>query len=215
MLSARARLSAILRSSARFLAALRSRTRLASSRKTTSSTQWSPFSTPQWFRMAAASRSGGSRASGYDCFSGPSGKRRDEALQALREPSHDGVRERHRSFAPGGANELDGVVDDRVHRLVAPRKLVGAEPERGSHRWIELANGALAELLDPEVDRPPALHRPVGESLRERAVAVVEPLDGRGERTIGVGPLLEDAAHDFEGGATCRGDHRRPRRNSS
>src|SRR3712207_7644054 len=42
--SARARLSAIRRSKARFRAAFRSRTRLASSRKPTSSTQCSPFS---------------------------------------------------------------------------------------------------------------------------------------------------------------------------
>jgi len=60
--SARARLSAILRGSPRFLAALRSRTRLASSRKPTSKTQCSPFSIPQWRRMAAASASGGSAA---------------------------------------------------------------------------------------------------------------------------------------------------------
>jgi len=60
--SFRQALSAILRSSARWRAALRSRTRLWSSRKTTSSTQCSPFSTRQWFRMAAANASGGSAA---------------------------------------------------------------------------------------------------------------------------------------------------------
>ena len=58
--SALVKLSATLRSRAKFRAALRSRTRLASSRKATSSTQWSPFSIRQWFRMAAASASGGS-----------------------------------------------------------------------------------------------------------------------------------------------------------
>src|SRR3954452_23664097 len=57
---ARAKLSAILRSKARFLAAVRSRTRLASSLKPTSSTQWSPFSIAQWLRMAVASCAGGS-----------------------------------------------------------------------------------------------------------------------------------------------------------
>jgi hypothetical protein len=60
--SARARFSAILRRSARLRAAVRSRTRLASSRKVTSRTQCSPFSTFQWFRMAAASASGGRAA---------------------------------------------------------------------------------------------------------------------------------------------------------
>src|SRR5215218_2051186 len=62
LVSARARVSAILRSRARFRAAFRSRTRLASSRKVTSRTQWSPFSICQWFRMAAASISGGNLA---------------------------------------------------------------------------------------------------------------------------------------------------------
>src|SRR5215212_5387053 len=62
VVSARARLSAILRSRARLRAAFRSRTRLASSRKVTSRTQCSPFSTRQWLRMAAASASGGSLA---------------------------------------------------------------------------------------------------------------------------------------------------------
>src|SRR3954468_8834079 len=62
VVSARARLSAILRKSARLRAALRSRTRLASSRKPTSRTQCSPFSTLQWRRIAAASASGGSLA---------------------------------------------------------------------------------------------------------------------------------------------------------
>ena len=140
-------------------------------------------------------------------------RRRDP--EALREPAHDGVRERHGALAAGGAHELDRVVDDGVHRLVGPGELVGAEPKRGSHRRVELAHGPLAELLDPEVDRALALHRPVREALRERAVAVVETLDGRGERAIGVGVLLEDAAHDLERGAPRRRDHRTPRRNSS
>jgi Ca2+-binding RTX toxin-like protein len=60
--SARTRLSAIRRSRARFRAAFRSCTRLASSRKVTSRTQCSPFSTRQWFRMAATSAAGGSLA---------------------------------------------------------------------------------------------------------------------------------------------------------
>src|SRR4051794_33010453 len=62
VVSARARFSAIRRNSARFRPALRSRTRLSSSRKVTSSTQCSPFSIHQWLRMAAASASGGSAA---------------------------------------------------------------------------------------------------------------------------------------------------------
>src|SRR3954452_12522345 len=49
-----------LRSKARFRAAVRSRTRLASSLNPTSSTQWRPFSIAQWLRMAEASCAGGS-----------------------------------------------------------------------------------------------------------------------------------------------------------
>ncbi len=59
------------------------------------------------------------------------------------------------------------------------------------------------------------LHRPVGEALRKRAVAVVEPRDGGGKRAVGVRLVLEDAPHDLERGAPCGSDHRTPRRNSS
>ena len=55
---ARARSSAIRRSTAMFRAAFRSRTRLASSPKVTSSTQLSPFSIAQCWRIAAARTSG-------------------------------------------------------------------------------------------------------------------------------------------------------------
>ncbi len=78
-----------------------------------------------------------------------------------------------------------------------------------------LRTGPLAELLDPEVDRSPALHRSVREALGERPVAVVEPFDRRRERPIGVRVLLEDAAHDLERGPPRRRDHRTPRKNSS
>ena len=99
--------------------------------------------------------------------------------------------------------------------LVGERELVGAEPQRGAHRRVELAHRPLAELLDAEVERPHALHRPVREPLRERAVAVVEPLDRARERAVGVRLLLEDAQHDLERRAARGRDHRRPRRNSS
>ena len=78
-----------------------------------------------------------------------------------------------------------------------------------------LRTGRLPELLDPEVERAHALHRAVGEPLRERAVAVVEPFDGARERAVGVGLLLEDAQNDVERGAARGRDHRRPRTNSS
>ena len=99
--------------------------------------------------------------------------------------------------------------------LVGERELVGAEAQRRPHRRVELPHRPLAELLDAEVDRARALHRAVGEPLGERAVAGVEPCDGRGERAIGVRLLLEDAPHHLERGAPRRRDHRKPRRNSS
>ena len=115
----------------------------------------------------------------------------------------------------GGADELDGVVDDRVRRLVGPGELVGAEPQRREHRRVELPHRPLAELLDAEVDRPLALHGAVREALRERAVAVVEAGDRGRERAVGIRVVLEDAAHDLERGPARRCDHRTPRRNSS
>ena len=102
-----------------------------------------------------------------------------------------------------------------MHGLVGPGELIGPKPERSSHGRVELAHGSLAELLDPEVDRPGPLHGAVRKPLRERAVTVVETLDGRGERAVGVRLLLEDAPHDLERGAPGGRDHRRPRRNSS
>ncbi len=131
------------------------------------------------------------------------------------QPPHHRVRERHGPLEPRLSDELDRIVDDRVHRLVGERELVGAEAERGEHRPVELPDGPLAEPVDPEVERAGALHGAVGEPLRERAVALVEPLDGRGERAVGVRLLLEDTAHDLERGAARGGDHLRPRRNSS
>ena len=66
------------------------------------------------------------------------------------------------------------------------------------------------------VDRAHPLHRPVGDPLRERAVARVELAGRRRERAVGVGVVLEDAPHDLERDATRRRDHGcTPRRNSS
>ena len=102
-----------------------------------------------------------------------------------------------------------------MHGLVGPGELIAPKPERSSHGRVELAHGSLAELLDPEVERPGPLDGAVGKPLRERAVTVVETLDGRGERAVGVRLLLEHAPHDLERGAPGGRDHRRPRRNSS
>jgi len=142
-------------------------------------------------------------------------ERRDQAVEALREPAHHSVRERHRALEPRLAHELDRVVDDRVLGLVGERELVRAQPQRSLDRPIELAHGTLAELLDAEVERAGALHGPVREALRERAVTRVKPFHGRGECAVGVGLLFEDTPDDVVRGLTRRRDHRRPRRNSS
>ena len=103
----------------------------------------------------------------------PFGKRRDEALQALREAPHDGVRERHRALEPRLAHELDRVVDDRVLGLIGECELVRAQPQRSLDRsTVELAHGTLAELLDAEVESAGALYGPVREGVaRERGRA--------------------------------------------
>jgi len=111
--------------------------------------------------------------------------------------------------------QLDGVVDDGVHGLVGPRELVGAHSQRSADGRIELPDGALARLLDAEVERALALHRAVGEPLCKRAVAFVKAFDRRRERSVRVRVLFEDAAHDVERGAARRRDHWTPRRNSS
>ena len=48
------------------------------------------------------------------------------------------------------------------------------------------------------VERADALDGPVGEPLRERAVARVQPLGGAAQRPVGVRVLLEDAPDDLE-----------------
>ena len=68
--------------------------------------------------------------------------------------------------SPARAHELHRLVHRRVRRdAVHEGELVGAEPERGAHRRVELAHRPPAERLDRVVERPDALHRPVGELL--------------------------------------------------
>ena len=145
----------------------------------------------------------------------PVRQRGDEPAQAAREPPHHGVRERHGALASGGAHELDGVVDDGVLRQVGERELVGAQPQRGLDRRVELAHRTLAELLDAEVEHARPLHRPEGETLRQRTVTRIELRDGRDERAVGVGVVVERPADDLERRTPRRGDHWTPRRNSS
>ncbi len=133
----------------------------------------------------------------------------------MRELPHDGVREGNCALETRRTHELDGVVDDGMVGLIGERELVRAEPQSRPHRRVELAHRPLAELLDPEVERPCHLHRPVGEPLRERPVAGVEAVDGGGEGPVCVSLFLEDAAHDVVRSLARRSDHLAPRKNSS
>ena len=97
-------------------------------------------------------------------------------------------------------------------------ELVRADPERGQHRRVELANGPPPERFDPVVERANALHRAVGDLLGERAVALVERRRGRCEGAVGVRVVLEHAPHDLVRGAPGGRDGAhglRPRRKSS
>ena len=57
------------------------------------------------------------------------------------------------------------------------------------------------------VERPHALDGAVREPLRERALALVEPLGRAAERAVGIGVLLEDAQQHLVRGAAARADH--------
>ena len=142
----------------------------------------------------------------------------EEAPGAVGQLPQDGVRERDRALEPRAAHELDGLVDGCVARhAVEVGQLVRAEPERGAHGRVELADRPPPERLDRVVERPGALDRAVGEAPRERAVALVEPAGLGAQRAIGVGAVLEDAPDDREGDAPRGRDraHRRPRRQAS
>jgi hypothetical protein len=145
----------------------------------------------------------------------PFRQRRDKTAEPLREPAHDGVCERDCPFAPRRAHELHGIVDHCMHGQLGPCQLIRPQAEGRAHGRVELAHGSLAELLDPEVQRPRALHRAVRQPLRERPVPFVETLDRRRKRTVGVRVLFEDPPNHLERGPPRRCDHRTPRRNSS
>jgi hypothetical protein len=144
------------------------------------------------------------------------GERFDQLAQPEREPAQDCVRERDRALEAGRADELDRLVHGCVLRNLRERELVGTEAQRRPYRRVELPHRPPPELLDPVVERAHTLDRPVGQPLRERAVALVEPLGGRRKGPVGVRVLLEDAADGLERRPPRgRHAHRRPRRNSS
>ena len=95
-------------------------------------------------------------------------------------------------------------------------ELVGADAERRTDGRIELAHRSASELVDPVVECPDTLDRPVRNSLGKRSVTWLEPRSGGTEGTVRVGVVLEHATHSLECGASRRRDaHCKPRRNSS
>ena len=125
----------------------------------------------------------------------------EERPDAVGEPPHDRVRERHRSLDPRAADELHRLVDRRVRRGVGVAELVRAEPQRRTHRRIELPHRPPPERLDRVVERPHALHGAVRESLGERPLALVEPFGGAAKGAVGVRLLLEHAEQNLVGRA--------------
>ncbi len=142
----------------------------------------------------------------------PVGQRVEERLDPVGQPSHHRVRERDGPLEPGAADELDRLVDGRVLRGVGVAELVRAEPQRRTHRRVELPHRPPAERLDRVVERPYALHRAVGEPLRERALALVEALGGAAEGAVGIRVLLEHAQQHLVRGAPRGTDHERQTR---
>ena len=141
---------------------------------------------------------------------------REQAGEALGQAPHDRVREGDGALEAGRPDELDGLVHGRVRRdAVHEGELVGAQAERRAHGRVELAHRPAAERLDRVVERADALHRPVGELLREGAVARVEPLRRAAEGPVGVRTLLEDPLDDPGRDRRAPAHLRRPRRYSS
>ena len=94
-----------------------------------------------------------------------------------------------------------------MHCNLREAELVGAEPQRRPHRRVELRDGPPPERLDPVVERPDALNRPVREALCKSAVAFVEPARDAGKRPVRVGVVLEHPQDGVERGPPRRRDH--------
>ena len=121
--------------------------------------------------------------------------------------AHDRVGESCRSRARR-LDELDGLVDgrpiwDRVH----PQELEDAQAQCVEHRRVDIAERSRGQRLQHELERAPALDRPIGETLGEGAVARVEPrpVGLRPEGAIGVGLFAVDSAQHAMGAGACRG----------
>ena len=98
---------------------------------------------------------------------------------------------------------LLGQLDVLVHRGVLGRaaqiqQLVQPETEHREHGRVEALEPAVGQLRGDVIERGAPLDGPVGERHRQRAVARLEPGRLGGERSVGVGVVLEHAADDPE-----------------
>ena len=103
--------------------------------------------------------------------------------------------------AAAALRQRDGLIDGRVIGAAAgEEELVEAEAERRPKRRVDALDRAAGEERDEVVGGPAPLHGAVGERLRLRSLATLEP-EPAGGRTQGpVGPrvLLEDPPQRLE-----------------
>ena len=92
-----------------------------------------------------------------------------------------------------------------VGHAVQERELEQPEPQRGAAPADRARRRGRPRPADDVVERRPALHRAVGQTHGQRAVARIEPARLGVQRAVGVGALLEDAAHDRERAEPRRG----------
>jgi len=154
---------------------------------------------------------------GVRLFQRAVGQRVEQRAYAFGEPAHDGVRERHRALEPRTPHELDRLVRSCVRRGVRVAELIRAQAQRSADLRIELSHRPLAERVDRVVECALALHRAVGKSLRERALALVEVARGGAKDAVGIRVLLEDTQQHLVRDAARRRDRHQcwPRRYSA
>jgi hypothetical protein len=122
----------------------------------------------------------------------------DELAQSERQPPHHRIRKLDGALDPGVPDELDRLVHGRMDGDLRVRELIGAQPQRRAHRRVELGDRTAAELLDPVVESPDALDRPVGQPLCERPLARVDALNRAAKGSVRIGVVLEDAPNRLE-----------------
>ena len=129
-------------------------------------------------------------------------QRRGELLALARGAAQDRVDEAGGVGRLGDLHQLDRLVDGGVvGGPVGEEQLVEAEPQRRRDRRVEQADRPPGEPFDRRVGGAAPLHRAVGEPLRLRPVAPVqpEPLGPGAEGELGVALALEGLPQHLEG----------------